>query len=268
MNAENILPTLFISHGGGPWPLMKGAFGPADMWDGLEKYLRGLSDGLGSVPKAVLVISGHWEEKEFTVNTGERPPLYYDYSGFPEETYRIKYPAPGSPLLASRVRSLLETSGFPVGLNAERGYDHGVFVPFMLIYPKADIPLVQLSIKKSFDPAEHIRLGQALQPLRREGILIVGSGNSFHNLRFSPDILEPSRVFDAWLTEAVTDPDPISRNRKLGEWQNAPHARAAQPREDHLVPLFVAAGAAGKDTGRKVFSDTLFGFPNSGYQFG
>ncbi len=262
----NPLPTLFISHGGGPCFWMD--WDPPNLFDHLADYLGKTGAAFTPRIKAILVISGHWEEKEFTVNTAPRPPMLFDYSGFPEHTYKLDFPAPGSPEIAQRVKGLLENAGIAVLENSMRGYDHGVFVPFLKMFPEAKIPVAQLSMKKSFSPLEHIKVGQALEPLRNEGVLIIGSGNSYHNLRFSPDALEPSKKFDAWLTEAVTSPDASTRNEKLSQWLSAPHARVAQPREDHLVPLFVAAGAAGVSVGKKVFADNLFGFPNSGYQFG
>ncbi|WP_454915657.1 DODA-type extradiol aromatic ring-opening family dioxygenase [Xanthobacter sediminis] len=265
-------PTLFIAHGGGPWPFMAPSPDPAARWDGLARYFKGLDASLGARPKAVLVISGHWEESRPTVNTGAHPGLLFDYYGFPAETYRLSYPAPGSPALAARVRGLLDEAGIASGEDDARGYDHGVFVPFMLLYPEADVPLVQLSLQRELDPKAHLALGQALAPLRDEGVLIVGSGMSFHNLRtlFSPDpqVAAASEAFDAWLTDAVEDQDPASREAKLAAWACAPAALAAHPRSEHLVPLFVAAGAAGADLGRRTFHDHIFGKAYSGFQFG
>jgi aromatic ring-opening dioxygenase catalytic subunit (LigB family) len=267
------LPALFIPHGGGPWPFMEMPFGPPGQWDRLADYLRGLDASIGTRPKAVLVISGHWEEGDPTINTGAHPPLLFDYFGFPEHTYRLTYPAPGAPDLAGRLHELLGAAGIASGENATRGYDHGVFIPFMLIYPEADVPLLQLSLRGNLDAAAHLAIGRALAPLRDEGVLIVGSGMSYHNL---PALLSPrdtranaaSDRFDAWLTEAVEEPDADQRDRKLSNWLAAPDARACHPRAEHLVPLFVAAGSAGSDRGRLDFNDHILGKALSGYRFG
>jgi aromatic ring-opening dioxygenase catalytic subunit (LigB family) len=265
-------PTLFLAHGGGPWPFMAPSADPAARWDALAQYLKGLDAALGGRPKAVLVISGHWEESRPTVNTAPHPGMLFDYYGFPTDTYRLSYPAPGSPALAARVRGLLEGAGITTGDDDARGYDHGVFIPFMLVYPAADVPLVQLSLQRELDPKAHLALGRALAPLRDEGVLIVGSGMSFHNLRtfYSPDprVAVAAEAFDAWLTDAVEEKDPAAREAKLVAWASAPAALAAHPRSEHLVPLFVAAGAAGADIGRRTFHDHIFGKAYSGFQFG
>jgi aromatic ring-opening dioxygenase catalytic subunit (LigB family) len=262
------LPTLFICHGGGPWPFIPEA---AATWAGLGDYLRGLDAALGRRPKAVLVISGHWEEARPTVNVAERPPLLFDYYNFPPHTYRLSYPAPGSPEVAARAKSLLEAAGFPAGEEPARGFDHGVFIPFMLIYPDADVPIVQLSLEVGLDPARHIALGRALAPLRDEDVLIVGSGLSYHNLRalFADDPLADAEAerFDAWLAQAV-ESDPAAREARLADWARAPGARASHPRAEHLLPLMVAAGAAGEDRGRRVYAERVLGKALSGFQFG
>jgi aromatic ring-opening dioxygenase catalytic subunit (LigB family) len=263
---SSLLPTLFIPHGGGPCFFMD--WDPPDTWDKMAAWLRGLSESIGEKPKVVLVISGHWERDEFTVGSSATPPLIYDYSGFPRHTYELKYKAPGSPTLAQRVRELLAEAGIPARLDAERGFDHGVFIPFKLIYPNADVPIVQLSLRAALDPAAHIRVGEALAKLRNEGVLIVGSGMSYHNMKgFGGAAQEPSDTFDTWLSDTVTA-DAKTRNQRLAQWQNAPAARQAHPREEHLIPLMVAAGAAGEDVGRKTFSDRIMGATVSAYQFG
>lgn len=272
--ALRVLPTLFISHGGGPWPWMD--WGPKNPFEPLARYLRALPGSIGARPKAILMVSGHWEAREFTVMTSPRPPMIYDYGGFPEHTYRIRYDAPGSPELAGRVRDLLASDGIPSAEDARRGFDHGAFVPLAVSYPEADMPIVQLSLKIGYDPAEHLAAGRALAPLRAEGVLVVGSGLSYHNLpgMRGPGATADSQAFDAWLTDAVCDADPKERERKLLAWAQAPAARRAHPEEDHLIPLLVAAGAAGADRGAKVFSDrTSLGegfqpFEVSGFQFG
>lgn len=271
MASAQRLPTLFIPHGGGPCFFMEPMRGlPPDTWDSLAAYLRGIDASLGVKPKAVLVISGHWEEERPTFNTAAHPGLLFDYYGFPEHTYRLTYPAPGAPDLAREAAALLSAAGFKAGFDAQRGLDHGVFVPFLLIYPNADIPVLQLSLQRNLDPAEHIAMGRALAPLRDEGVLIVGSGNSYHNLRqfFDPRGVAPAEAFDRWLTKTVTDPDPEARDHGLTAWDKAPGALECHPRAEHLLPLMVAAGAAGTDPGRLVFHDHIVGKANSGYQFG
>lgn len=270
--SDKRFPTLFLSHGGGPWPFMDGAFGPPGTWDGLEAHMRGLDSKLGRRPKMVLVISAHWEEAKPTVNVSEHPPLLFDYYGFPEHTYHLRYPASGSPSLAARVRELLSASGIDSGEDAERGFDHGVFIPFMLIYPDADVPIVQLSLQHDLDPNFHLALGRALVPLRDEGILIVGSGLSYHNLRkinaHDAQTLANAERFDTWLREVVEQPDQYERERRLIAWEQAPGAHDSHPRSEHLVPLFVAAGAADGDPGIRNYTDHMLGKAVSGFQFG
>jgi aromatic ring-opening dioxygenase catalytic subunit (LigB family) len=266
------LPTLFIPHGGGPCFFMAPPHGMPDPWKSMGEHLRGIAADIGRRPKAVLVISGHWEETRPTVTTAAAPPLIYDYYGFPPHTYQLKYPAPGAPALADEVRRRLGDAGIPAGTDPARGFDHGVFIPFLLIYPDADIPVVQLSLLASLDPAAHLAVGRALSPLRDEGVLIVGSGLSFHNLRGffgeSPRIAADAEAFDDWLTRAVSDPDPARRDAALTGWAEAPGARTSHPREEHLLPLMVAAGAAGADIGRRTYGDRVFGKAVSSYRFG
>ena len=267
------MPVLFISHGGGPWPFMDmSRLAPKAVWDRLEAHLRGIDASLPARPKAVLVISGHWEEDRPTLNVGTHPPLLFDYYGFPEHTYRLHYPAPGSPAVAARVRDLLADAGIAAGADDSRGFDHGVFVPFMLMYPDADMPIVQLSMQHGLDPETHLAIGRALAPLRDECVLIVGSGLSYHNLPAflsqDPRHLEAAGAFDRWLTETVQAPDPAERDARLAAWAQAPGARLSHPREDHLLPLMVAAGAAGADPGRRDYGDSVSGKAVSGYRFG
>ena len=267
------LPTLYIPHGGGPCFFMDTPPGlPRDLWDRMAAYLRGIDASLGGRPQSVLVISGHWETERPTVNTATRPPLLFDYYGFPEHTYRLTYPVAGSPKLARRVRDLLSVAEIASDEEPERGLDHGVFIPFKLIYPDADVPVVQLSLNRTLDAATHLNLGRALAPLRDEGVLIVGSGMSYHNLRdlfaSDPRAQRAAAEFDAWLNEAVMESDPVARERKLVAWHQAPGARAAHPRPEHLIPLMVAAVAAAADPGRRTYNEPLLGKPVSGFQFG
>ncbi|HEY9218654.1 MAG TPA: class III extradiol ring-cleavage dioxygenase, partial [Phenylobacterium sp.] len=201
-------PTLFIPHGAGPCFFMDWTRGPADAWDKTAAWLKSLVASLPERPKAILVASGHWEAEAFKVGSGERPELIFDYYGFPEPTYQLRFDAPGAPKVAQRVRELLAGAGLPAAEDSERGWDHGVFVPLKVALPDADIPVVQLSLHASLDPALHLAAGRALAPLRDEGVLILGSGMSWHNMRgFTPEFTERSRAFDAWLADAVSDPE-------------------------------------------------------------
>ena len=261
------LPTLFIPHGAGPCFFMEWTRGPADTWDKTAAWLKGLVAGLPERPKAILVVSGHWEEPQFTVGASPKPPMLFDYYGFPEATYRLRFDAPGSPALAERTRELLGAAGFATAEDVSRGFDHGVFVPLLLATPQADIPVVQLSLRSDLDPTAHLAAGRALRPLRDENVLIVGSGMSWHNLQgFSPAFTAKSAAFDAWLGEAIED--PVRRDAALRRWEEAPYAREAHPREEHLAPLFVAAGAADGEPGRVAFRDMAMDVAMSGYAFG
>ena len=262
-------PVFFLSHGGGPWPWLEGEFRRSFDW--LEASLQAIPAQLPEPPRAVLAVSGHWEEPDFTVSTAAQPGMVYDYYGFPEHTYHIRYPAPGSPEVAARVVELAGAAGIAVGTDPARGFDHGTFSMMQPIYPDAHVPVVSLSMRADYDPAGHIALGRALAPLRDEGVLIVGSGFTFHNLRmFDARAFEPSAGFDAWLRHALLDLAPEDRAAAMLRWSEAPYARVAHPREDHLVPLFVAVGAAGDDPGTCVYSqdDLRDGITASSYRFG
>lgn len=262
------LPTYFISHGGGPWPWIK------DLMPGMDKLeasLQAIPAELGVTPRAVLVISGHWEEREFTVQSSPHPPMLYDYGGFPEFTYQLQYPAPGAPDVAARVGQLLEDAGIRAHYDAVRGYDHGLFAPLYVMYPDADVPILQLSLKRGYDPAAHLAAGRALAPLRDEGVLIVGSGFSYHNLRnFGPAAAHDSKAFGDWLNEAVVEAPPAERTQRLLHWDSAPGARASHPSEDHLIPLMVAVGAAEDEAGVRIYHEPDFmgAIDSSSYRFG
>ncbi|MEZ5183170.1 MAG: class III extradiol ring-cleavage dioxygenase [Acidimicrobiales bacterium] len=263
------LPTYFISHGGGPWPwiedLLPGDFGA------LSASLRQIPRELEVRPRAVLVISGHWEEPTFTVQSSPHPPMLYDYGGFPEFTYHLQYPAPGSPEVAARVLELLGSAGIEAGADDQRGLDHGVFAPLFVAWPDADVPILQLSMRFGYDVDEHLAVGRALSPLRDEGVLIVGSGFSFHNLRlFGAAGARPSAEFEAWLTDAVAIGPVADRSARLRRWSEAPSARVAHPAEDHLVPLFVAVGAAEDEAGVRIYHEDRFmgSITSASYRFG
>ncbi|WP_256079969.1 class III extradiol ring-cleavage dioxygenase [Massilia sp. YIM B04103] len=262
------LATYFLSHGGGPWPFMRTEFGHT--YDQLDASLRDLPRQIGGKPKAVLVVTAHWETAQFTLSSSAHPPMIYDYSGFPPHTYQIQYPAPGDPALAERVRGLLQDAGHAALLDGQRGFDHGTFSAMYPVFPEADVPIVQLSLKRGLDPRTHIEAGRALRPLRGEGVLIVGSGLSYHNLhQFNGHGAQASHAFDAWLRAAMALP-PRQRNQALLDWESAPSARAAHPREEHLLPLMVALGAAEDEAAHEVYhEDDFFGaLAVSSFRFG
>ena len=239
-------PVYFVSHGGGPWPWMPEQ---QAMYVHLTQALQSIPAQLPQAPDAILMVSAHWiTEGGVQVASHPQPDMVYDYYGFPAATYGIRYPAPGSPALAQHVIDLLSAQQVAVQANPQRGFDHGAFVPAYVMYPQAQVPLVQLSIEAGFDPSFHHILGAALAPLRDDNVLIVGSGLSYHNLRrFGPPGREPSAQFDAWLQHALIGHTAAERLSALRDWAQAPSARLAHPMEDHLVPLFVASGAAGDD---------------------
>ncbi len=269
----SVLPTLFVPHGAGPCFFME--WNPPDAWVRMEAWLRSIVPLLGAKPREILIVTGHWEAQTFTVNAQRSPGLLYDYSGFPERTYHLTWPAPGSPKLAARVRELLAKGGVESAEDHQRGLDHGVFVPMKLAFPDADVPVVQLSLRAGLDPAEHLAAGRALAPLREEGVLIIGSGMSSHNmgrlmskLRGGGTDLDPdSQRFDAWLADVVTLPR-AQREARLIRWAEAPGGRASHPREEHLLPLHVVAGAAAEDSGERVFQDQVLGSVQSAFRFG
>lgn len=261
------LPVYFISHGGGPWPWI------ANMAAGhqpLAASLKAIAEEINIRPTAILMLSAHWETQYFTVMTAARPPMLYDYYNFPAHTYNIGYPAPGATAIAARAADLMAKAGLTVKRDNIRGFDHGCFVPLAVMYPDADIPVFQISIRQSYDPEEHIALGQALAPLRDEGVLVIGSGLSYHNLRLlGKEGEKPSKEFDDWLFNTLALPKD-DRIKAFKNWQNAPSARIAHPREDHLVPLFSVIGAANDDAASRIYHQTdLMGFITaSSYRFG
>lgn len=256
---------IFISHGGGPLPLL-GDEGHQEMVDNLKSIASLLEK-----PSAIIVISAHWEADRPTITSGANPELIYDYYGFPEASYEIEYPAPGNPPLAQKIFEQLNNNGIEAVLDEQRGFDHGLFVPLKIMYPEADIPCVQLSLVSSLDTAEHIRLGEALAGLADDNILIIGSGFSFHNLKafFAPATVETQLMnesFEQWLTETCggKELDEDERARRLVNWEAAPAARYCHPREEHLLPLHVCYGFA-KRPARQVFTFEVLGKKASSY---
>jgi len=237
---------VYFSHGGGPLPILGD-----DSHKVMVDFMKELPSPLRK-PDAILVISAHWEESIITVMDGEKPSMYYDYFGFPDEAYQITYPAPGSPELASKIIEMLQKKEIPVRTDSQRGFDHGVFIPLKLMYPQADIPTFQISLSSRLDPTTHIKLGNALRELMKENILIIGSGFSFHNLgvfslqgktRSDP----ANEAFQNWLIEVITRlPSQKEREQQMADWEKAPSARYCHPREDHLLPLHVCLGMANK----------------------
>lgn len=263
------MPTVYVPHGGGPWPFVDVGFGDPDEWQRLRDYLAALASVPPEKPRAVLVVTAHWEEPRPTVSSSAAPPMLYDYGGFPPAAYALSWPAPGDPGLAAEVCALLESAGIASAANPTRGFDHGTFVPMKLAYPMADVPCVQLSLVRGLDPLAHLAIGRALEPLRNQGVFIVGSGSSYHNMQgFGVGAaLAASVEFDSWL-RAVVVLSRAEREAALVDWANAPSARRCHPREEHLLPLMVVAGAAGGDLPSVSFSDRVMGVRLSAVQFG
>ena len=255
---------IYFGHGGGPLPIL-GDPSHRTMID----FMTRLPDRLRK-PDVILVVSAHWEEREATLLGAQNPPMFYDYYGFPEKAYAIQYPAPGSPALAEKIAGLLKIAQIPAKIDPQRGFDHGVFIPLKMMYPQADIPCIQLSLLRGLNPARHIALGQALQGLQNENILVIGSGFSYHNLgAFSwggEDTPDPANdAFQDWLIETCTaEMSQSERERRLAAWEQAPYARYCHPREEHLLPLHVCLGMAGRK-GELVFDDRILGKRNVGF---
>jgi|TARA_B110000211_G_scaffold221666_1_gene269555 4,5-DOPA dioxygenase extradiol len=245
MSGNNTI--MFISHGGGPMPLLEDK-NHTQMIDTLKRMKNKIAK-----PSAILVISAHWETQVATITSGAAPPLIYDYNGFPKETYQIKYPSPGQPELANKIYESLIQAGIEAEQNDQRGYDHGMFVPLTLMYPDADIPCVQLSLVNSLDSITHLAIGEALQALEWDNLLVIGSGFSFHNMRafFDSSADEnnlKNKGFEQWLISVMSDKNlsEQQRTQHLAQWNRAPHARFCHPREEHLLPLHVCYGMAGR----------------------
>lgn len=263
---QSLMPVVFVPHGGGPMPLL----GDVNHRE-LVGFMKTLAADLPR-PSAIVVITAHWEEEVVSITHSAAPGMLYDYYGFPPESYEFTYPAPGNPALAKHIQQLLQDNNIAARLDNQRAYDHGTFVPLMLMYPAADIPVVQLSLLATLDPVAHIAIGKALAPLREQGVLIVGSGMSFHNMRafFSndPSIKGKSEAFDEWLTETLTAPGLGNqlREERLRTWTAAPQARFCHPREEHLIPLHVCWGAASHSAAaQQNFTGLLFNTAISGY---
>ncbi|GAB58023.1 DODA-type extradiol aromatic ring-opening family dioxygenase [Rheinheimera nanhaiensis] len=241
--SSSLAPVFYLPHGGGPLPLLADPHHLA-----LTQFLTELGDTLAT-PAAILVISAHWENAQPALTATKSPALLFDYSGFPPESYQYRYPAPGAPALANEIAAALQQHGFAAQLDNNRGWDHGVFVPLMLLRPQADVPVLQLSLLKSLDPMQHIALGEAIAFLRQKNVLIIGSGMSFHNMRafFQPDLVSLPQVaaFNQYLIDSLNSVLSYDEQAtRLSAWLDAPYARLMHPREEHLLPLHVCFGAA------------------------
>lgn len=236
---------LYLSHGAGPLPML-GDTGHKELVEALSVIATSIKK-----PSAMVVISAHWEDKVAAVTHQVRPPMIYDYHGFPKEAYEFQYPAPGALELAERVYAALNANRIETRLDAQRGFDHGLYIPMMLMYPNADIPCMQVSLLNSLNPAAHIRIGEALSEVAKDGVLIVGSGFSFHNMaaffaKDTPESRAMNQSFENWLIDTCTSHtiDEEERFDRLVHWEDAPSARYCHPREEHLLPLHVCFGAA------------------------
>lgn len=254
MPTETRQPTFYLPHGGGPCFFMDD---PAGTWTGMRMFLETIPARLPRRPDAILVVSGHWETDGLALTGAAQPPLLFDYYNFPAHTYQLRYDAPGDPALATRAAALLAGAGLNARIDPARGFDHGVFIPMKVAFPDAAIPVVEMSVDKSLDPGLHLAAGRALSPLRDDNILILATGMSFHNMRGygDPRSTAPSQAFDDWLTHAVEEAGP-RRDETLKTWASAPGGRYAHPREEHLLPLMVAAGAA-VAPGQRIYSEIV-----------
>jgi aromatic ring-opening dioxygenase catalytic subunit (LigB family) len=257
-------PSFFIPHGGGPCFFMDD---PIGAWTKLKHFLQGLPALLPRKPDALIVISGHWEAGDFSFTGSRHPTLIYDYYGFPLHTYSLTYPAPGRPELAEEGARLFAAAGLSASVDSRRGYDHGIFIPLKVAFPDADIPIVGLSLQQGLDPRLHVAAGRALRPLRDCNVTIIGSGMSFHNLPGfrDPRLAEPSALFDAWLAATITAEEG-EREDRLTDWARAPGARECHPREEHLLPLMVAAGTSDRP-GQRVFAGAVVDKRISAFRF-
>ena len=249
---------VFLSHGGGPLPILGDPGHKA-----MVEFMKWLPSRLKK-PDAILAVSAHWEEPAATLLSAKNPPMLYDYYGFPDQAYSITYPAPGNPELAERVAGMLRKNNISVRMDNQRGFDHGVFIPLKLMYPQADIPVIQLSLIRGLNPAAHVALGRALRELLTENILVVGSGFTFHNQNAffgrSGNGSDPRNdAFQDWLIETCTGPfAQAEREQRLIDWEKVPNARYCHPREEHLLPLHVCQGMA-NEAAEVVFDDQILG---------
>lgn len=273
MNKAARAPSLFVPHGAGPMPLM-GDRNHKALIEFLTTKGRQILLQRETPLKAILLVTAHWEQPNPTISSGKKHNLLFDYYGFSEEAYHYTYPAPGEPIVAQRAYNLLKNAGFSPKLDDKRGWDHGVFVPLKLLVPDADIPIVQMSVLSSQNAEEHLRMGKALEPLRDEGVAIVGSGLTFHNLAAFHSVRKggdstnsgSANSFEAALEDACTINEE-ERTKKLIKWEDMPGSRESQPKgySEHFMPLLVNAGAGGSDKGKRVLYWNMMGFDNSAF---
>lgn len=252
-----VAPAIFVNHGGGPLPLLgdKEHVGlTVFLRDGVKKYIN------FKEVKAIILVTAHWEENVVAISSSKHHDLYFDYYGFPPESYTYKYKAPGYPELAERIHESLKNVGIKSKLDPKRGWDHGVFVPMMLINPSADIPIVQVSVLSNQDPEQHYKLGQVLQEFRKEGVAVIGSGMSYHNMRefrlsrYQGAIV--NKEFDDYLNKICTSENEQDRKEGFLSWREQPGATEAHPvrAAEHFMPLIVVAGAGGSKPGERIFN--------------
>ncbi|AYN87361.1 DODA-type extradiol aromatic ring-opening family dioxygenase [Commensalibacter melissae] len=260
-------PVCYLPHGGGPCFFMDD---PYNIWTNMGDFLHKFPKTLPKKPDAIVVIAAHWESDPIKIHHHPNPSLYYDYYDFPEHTYQLQYPASGYPLLAEQIHTLLTEQHIQSEFEEKRGWDHSVFIPLKVMFPDADIPIVEISLHNNLDPAYHFNIGRALYPLRNKNILIMGSGMSYHNLPFlfSGQGTREAYAFDNWLTDVISLPACDDRDRLLIEWEKTADAHSAHPRTEHLLPLMAVSGAARQDHGKCIFKDIILHKPISAYQFG
>ncbi|KAF2194877.1 Extradiol aromatic ring-opening dioxygenase [Zopfia rhizophila CBS 207.26] len=263
-----LAPVVGISHGGGPMPVL-GDPSHASIVKSLKTRVPEiLKLGTPDQPRAIVLVTAHWSTNTPTISSGEKHDLLFDYYGFPDEAYELKYDAPGNPEVAGLVEVALQEAGLESKKDPRRGWDHGVFIPMMLIHPQANIPVVQLSVLRSESPQTHFRIGQALSKLRAQNIAIIGSGfASLHNLRLMFSGVTKTPAFKAlnqeWskqVTDAVQTEGVEERGRKFEGWRSWKGAYDMHPRggAEHFLPLIVCAGAGGEGKG-KAYSDEFAG---------
>ena len=268
MNKKIIsFPSIYLFHGGGPYPLTED---PSQV--SVRKFLKELPSKIPT-PKAILLISAHWENSKVGIISKKEPNLLFDYYGFEKELYNFKYPAKNDMELVNKIVRIFEKNNIPYNLDESRDYDHGVFVPLLLMYPDAKIPVVQISLVKGLDPLTHIKIGEALASLREEEVLILGSGSSFHGFFVSNikhnDLVKHSEIYDKYLEDACTNKiyTPDERKQKLIDWAKGPSAKWSHPREEHLLPLMVNVGSSKGGVGERIYEDYYMDFKMGAYLF-
>lgn len=249
---------LYFSHGGGPLPILGD---PSH--DKMIAFMKKIPDQIDK-PDAIVVFSAHWEENKISIQSGSEHELFFDYYGFPEEAYKIKYPCKGDSDLANEIFRVLCENNIECKLDSKRPYDHGSYIPLIMMYPNADIPVIQVSLNHNLDPQIHIDLGMSLRPLKEKNILFVGSGFSFHNMQaFDFKGLEENDARNNTFQDSLIDicckeEEHEKRLTQLKHWKELPNARYCHPREEHLLPLHVCAGIASSKA-NKVFDDYILG---------